>query len=269
MKTVNRAPNGGRRHEAGRGPPSCSSTAIRRRRAPSRASSTGRSGRRFRLVAVDLPGHGASDDAKDPSAYSLPGHARAVRAAVDALGLDEARFVGWSLGGHVALEMAPDLPRARGFVIFGTPPITSGEDDAGSVPAQSGDEIHLPGEPRPRSRRPPMSPRSSGRASPIFRRSSSKMFCARTGGRAAISAPASATATSATRARSCAISKSRSPCCTAAKSSWSTAAISLRSPCRPCGAARCRPFPDAGHTPQWETPEAFDALIEAFVNETA
>ena len=82
-------------------------------------------GRRFRLVAVDLPGHGESDDAKDPRAYSLPGHARAVRAAVDALGLGEAHFVGWSLGGHVALEMAPDLPRARGFVIFGTPPIAS------------------------------------------------------------------------------------------------------------------------------------------------
>jgi pimeloyl-ACP methyl ester carboxylesterase len=25
-------------------------------------------GKRFRLVAVDLPGHGASDDAKDPGA---------------------------------------------------------------------------------------------------------------------------------------------------------------------------------------------------------
>ncbi len=84
-------------------------------------------GKRCRLVAVDLPGHGESDDAKDPSAYSLPGHARAVRAVVDALGLGEASFVGWSLGGHVALEMAPDLPRARGFVIFGTPPIASGE----------------------------------------------------------------------------------------------------------------------------------------------
>jgi pimeloyl-ACP methyl ester carboxylesterase len=84
-------------------------------------------GRRFRLIAVDLPGHGESDDAKDPSAYSLPGHARAVRVAVDALGLQDARFVGWSLGGHVTLEMAPDLPQARGFVIFGAPPITSGK----------------------------------------------------------------------------------------------------------------------------------------------
>jgi pimeloyl-ACP methyl ester carboxylesterase len=28
-------------------------------------------------------------------------------------------------------------------------------------------------------------------------------------------------------------------------------------------------IPRAGHTPQWETPEAFDALIEAFIAETA
>ena len=28
-------------------------------------------------------------------------------------------------------------------------------------------------------------------------------------------------------------------------------------------------IPDAGHTPQWETPQIFDALIEAFVKETA
>src|SRR5271166_5735529 len=80
-------------------------------------------GQRFRLVAVDLPGHGSSDDARDPSAYSLPGHARAVRAVVDALQLGGAVFAGWSLGGHVALEMAPELTDARGFMIFGTPPL--------------------------------------------------------------------------------------------------------------------------------------------------
>ena len=45
--------------------------------------------------------------------------------AVDALGLRRARFVGWSLGGHVVLKMAPDLPEARGFMIFGTPPLGS------------------------------------------------------------------------------------------------------------------------------------------------
>ncbi len=110
-------------HESGgRGPAavlihgnSCSSRAFSRQL-------DGPLGERFRLVAIDLPGHGASDDARD-GAYSLKGHARAVRAAVDVLALADARFVGWSLGGHVALEMAPDLPRARGFVIFGAPPL--------------------------------------------------------------------------------------------------------------------------------------------------
>jgi len=28
-------------------------------------------------------------------------------------------------------------------------------------------------------------------------------------------------------------------------------------------------LPGAGHTPQWETPEAFDALVTTFVKETA
>ena len=55
--------------------------------------------------------------------HSLPGYARAVRAVVEALGLGDARFVGWSLGGHIALEMAPDLRDARGFAIFGAPPL--------------------------------------------------------------------------------------------------------------------------------------------------
>jgi pimeloyl-ACP methyl ester carboxylesterase len=130
MKTVRiDAPNGAIAvHEsAGEGPPV---VLIHGNSSSSRVFSRqldGRLGERFRLIAVDLPGHGESEDAKDPSAYSLPGHARAVRAVVDAFGLHEAWFVGWSLGGHVALEMAPDLPQARGLLIFGAPPLTSGE----------------------------------------------------------------------------------------------------------------------------------------------
>src|ERR1700728_4330819 len=123
------APNGAIAvHEsAGQGPPV---VLIHGNSSSSRAFSRqldGRLGQVFRLIAIDLPGHGASDDAKDPSAYSLPGHARAVRAVVDALGLEQALFIGWSLGGHVALEIAPDVKSARGFVIFGTPPLTSRE----------------------------------------------------------------------------------------------------------------------------------------------
>ena len=108
----------------------------------------GRLGQRFRLIAVDLPGHGASEDAKDPSAYSLPGHARAVRAVLDALGIDQAYFVGWSLGGHIALEMAPDLRNPRGFVIFGTPPFTSGEAMSEAFFPNPAMKVHFPGKRR-------------------------------------------------------------------------------------------------------------------------
>lgn len=81
-------------------------------------------GKAFRLVAIDLPGHGDSAPAQDPAAtYNLPGYASIVAAAAEQLGLLDAVIVGWSLGGHIALEVASLLPSARGFMIFGTPPL--------------------------------------------------------------------------------------------------------------------------------------------------
>jgi pimeloyl-ACP methyl ester carboxylesterase len=185
-------------------------------------------GQRFRLIAVDLPGHGQSADAKDPSAYSLPGHARAVRAALDALGIDEAYFVGWSLGGHITLEMAPDLREPRGFVIFGTPPIASRE-------AMS--EAFLP---NPAMKFPFQESLDSVEASAYVAAFFRPGFAdippfflddvLRTDGRARSNLAASLVNGGAPNEGA------------AAKSNWSTGAISLRSPCRPYGGARSRRF---------------------------
>jgi pimeloyl-ACP methyl ester carboxylesterase len=83
----------------------------------------GNLGRTHRVIAFDLPGHGESDDAADPAAtYTLPGYARVLHDVVAHLDAADAVFVGWSLGGHIVLEAAPDLPQAKGFAIFGTPP---------------------------------------------------------------------------------------------------------------------------------------------------
>jgi pimeloyl-ACP methyl ester carboxylesterase len=82
-------------------------------------------GQRFRCLAVDLPGHGRSAPAGDQSDYSLPGYAAVLAGFARALGAAGAVVVGWSLGGHIALEAAPALPEAAGFVIFGTPPVGS------------------------------------------------------------------------------------------------------------------------------------------------
>lgn len=81
-------------------------------------------GKAFRLVAIDLPGHGNSAPATDPAAtYNLPGYASIVAAVAANLGLQDAVLVGWSLGGHIALEASQLLPASRGLLIFGTPPL--------------------------------------------------------------------------------------------------------------------------------------------------
>jgi pimeloyl-ACP methyl ester carboxylesterase len=80
-------------------------------------------GERYRCLALDLPGHGGSARLAGPSAYSVPAYARAVAEFVDGLDLRDPVLVGWSLGGHIAVETAPALPGLAGLVIFGTPPI--------------------------------------------------------------------------------------------------------------------------------------------------
>ena len=75
-------------------------------------------GERRRLIAFDLMGFGDSDRANDLKGYLLPGQAKTVVAVAEALGAADAVFVGWSLGGHILLEAAPDLGKARGFAIY-------------------------------------------------------------------------------------------------------------------------------------------------------
>lgn len=81
--------------------------------------------RRHRLIAIDLPGHGRSADAADPvRSYSLPGYSDAVLEAIGRLGVPSAVFYGWSLGGHVALEIASRWDGALGVLVSGAPPAT-------------------------------------------------------------------------------------------------------------------------------------------------
>ncbi|NOZ48946.1 MAG: alpha/beta hydrolase [Chloroflexi bacterium] len=80
-------------------------------------------GEKYRLVAIDLPGHGNSEPFAEMSAYGMPGYAAVVAAAAEALHMQDAVFVGWSLGGHIVLEAHNQLKKAKGFVLFGTPPL--------------------------------------------------------------------------------------------------------------------------------------------------
>lgn len=79
---------------------------------------------RHRLIAFDLPGHGDSGNAADPNrTYALPGLADAAIELLDKLGIHEMVLLGWSLGGHIAIEMASRLPGVKGVMIVGTPPV--------------------------------------------------------------------------------------------------------------------------------------------------
>lgn len=82
-------------------------------------------GTRFRCVALNLPGHGESEPAGDQADYSLPGYAAVLTGLAREIGVSDAVFVGWSLGGQIVLEAAPALPDASGFLLFGAPPVAS------------------------------------------------------------------------------------------------------------------------------------------------
>lgn len=78
----------------------------------------------YRLVAFDLPGHGASRDAADPSkSYTFGGYAGMAGEVAAALDLERPVIFGWSLGGHIALEMIGSGFDAAGVMISGTPPV--------------------------------------------------------------------------------------------------------------------------------------------------
>ncbi|MWD29811.1 alpha/beta fold hydrolase [Aquicoccus sp. SCR17] len=96
-------------------------------------------GQTWHCVAPDLPGHGASADATDPDrTYHLGGYADAMIELMTLLGHDSYAVLGWSLGGHVALEMMARSQAITGVMITGTPPVASSAEGmaAGFLPSE-------------------------------------------------------------------------------------------------------------------------------------
>lgn len=97
-----------------------------------KAQLEGEFGKKYRAVAMDLPGHGESEKAADPeNSYHMPGYAAVLADVAKQLSVENGVFVGWSLGGHVVLEAHHLLPNAAGFAIFGTPPLSYPPDMEG------------------------------------------------------------------------------------------------------------------------------------------
>src|SRR5262249_56727506 len=79
--------------------------------------------RTFRVVALDLRGHGGSDKPSDPARYRDEHRTADVVAVLDAIGERSSYLVGYSMGGWTALAVARLVPaRVRALAIGGAPP---------------------------------------------------------------------------------------------------------------------------------------------------
>ncbi len=63
---------------------------------------------RYRVVCVDMRGHGLSD--KPPGKYSIKGFSEDVVCLIEALDLQRPHIVGISMGGMIAFQLATDHP---------------------------------------------------------------------------------------------------------------------------------------------------------------
>jgi pimeloyl-ACP methyl ester carboxylesterase len=70
----------------------------------------------FGVVAVELQGHGHTRDVTRPLTYE--GMAADTAALLDALDIERAHFVGYSMGGAVALQLALDRPDLIDHLVF-------------------------------------------------------------------------------------------------------------------------------------------------------
>ncbi|MBC8949573.1 MULTISPECIES: alpha/beta fold hydrolase [Xenorhabdus] len=85
---------------------------------------------KYRVLALDLPGHGSSSNASESrQAYSMPGYAHTVIEVLEKIGINRVVVFGWSLGGHIGLEMLALFPKMIGLMICGAPPVSVGADN--------------------------------------------------------------------------------------------------------------------------------------------
>ena len=75
-----------------------------------------------RKIAVDLPGHGSNLNGFTPKDFTCAAYCSELLAFLNSID-DDILLIGNSMGGHLAIEIAPKVKRLKGLVIFGTPPL--------------------------------------------------------------------------------------------------------------------------------------------------
>ncbi|GAB4094444.1 alpha/beta fold hydrolase [Flaviaesturariibacter terrae] len=83
----------------------------------------------FRVIAVDMPGHGATVDGPQ-----RPDAAAVVRTLLDSLHIDKVSIVGLSFGSAVALEFASRYPARVEKLVMASPGIAGWDEDHAILP---------------------------------------------------------------------------------------------------------------------------------------
>lgn len=83
---------------------------------------------RFSVAAVDLPGHGESDGGTEPGRYDVPRVARELGAVQAAVFGGPAWWLGYSMGGRIALAAAAMGVPMRGLLLESASPGIPGEE---------------------------------------------------------------------------------------------------------------------------------------------
>lgn len=94
----------------------------------------------FRVIAIDLPGHGRSDWLER---YSLASMEDALRLALDQLGLHQFDLIGHSLGGHLALRIAARFPNRVGRLVVEAAPVPPRNEAEVEIMAREGPQPSL------------------------------------------------------------------------------------------------------------------------------
>ena len=72
----------------------------------------------FRIIAIDLPGHGRSSSPGDPLRYAAGRLSKDILTVADNVGLDRFALMGYSMGGRMALRFALAYPRRVSALIL-------------------------------------------------------------------------------------------------------------------------------------------------------
>jgi len=80
----------------------------------------------YQLILIDARGHGQSDKPYDPNAYAMQNRVEDVLAVLDALQIETAHYLGYSMGGRIGFGIARYRPeRFISLIIGGMHPYAS------------------------------------------------------------------------------------------------------------------------------------------------